>query len=75
MPGRDYASIQTELIANGWPGATHCMVVSCLGSESQQLKSCPLESLGRLASLPAPVVMLFFAGADSESRTAGEAET
>jgi len=60
MPGKDYAAIASELSANGWPPETRCVIVSALGAESQQLKSCILRDLAYSSSLPPPVVMLFF---------------
>jgi len=59
MPGRDYAAIAEELSANGWSANTRCVVVSSLGTPSQQWKKCDLRDLPRLAHLPAPVLMLF----------------
>jgi uroporphyrin-III C-methyltransferase len=60
MPGKDYAAIQAELIANGWPAETRCVIVSALGAESQQIESCTLRDLAGVARLPSPVVMMFF---------------
>jgi uroporphyrin-III C-methyltransferase len=61
MPGRDYAAIQSELIANAWPADTKCVIVTSLGTEQQNLESCSLRELHTLQPLPSPVVMLFFA--------------
>lgn len=60
MPGRDYASIQAELIGNGWPPETHCIVASAVGTSGQEQVSCPLSELSSVATLPPPAVMLFF---------------
>ena len=60
MPGKDYAAIQAELIANGWPAETRCVVASALGAASQRVESCALRDLAGISSLPSPVVMLFF---------------
>ena len=60
MPGRDYAAIRLELTANGWPAHTRCVLASNLGSQSEQICTCSLSSLGTQPILPAPVVMLFF---------------
>jgi uroporphyrin-III C-methyltransferase len=65
MPGKDYAAIQAELLANGWSAEIQCLVVSCLGTQSQQLKSCSLKQLHSIPRLPAPVVMLFIATGNS----------
>jgi uroporphyrin-III C-methyltransferase len=61
MPGVDYAGIANELIANGWPTHTRCILVSSLGNASQHLEKCTLEELPDKPRLPSPVVMLFFA--------------
>jgi uroporphyrin-III C-methyltransferase len=58
MPGRDYASIQRELMANGWPEATRCILASSLGVESQRVATCTLGGLADAESLPSPVVMI-----------------
>lgn len=60
MPGKDYAAIQAELMANGWPAETRCVVASALGADSQQIESCTLRDLAGIARLPSPVVMMFF---------------
>lgn len=59
MPGKDYAPIAAELLANGWPAETRCVVASALGTPGQQVLSCLLSDLGSRQALPAPVVMLF----------------
>lgn len=60
MPGKDYAAIQAELMANGWPVETRCLVASALSTDSQQIESCTLRDLAGVARLPSPVVMMFF---------------
>jgi uroporphyrin-III C-methyltransferase len=60
MPGRDYAAIAKELIANGWPPDTRCLLMSSLGNPSQHFETCTLNQLSRMRGLPSPVVMLFF---------------
>lgn len=62
MPGKDYASIKSELIANGWPPETRCVVASALGGASQQIESCTLRDLPGIPTLPSPAVMMFFPG-------------
>ena len=59
MPGRDYARIQAELMANGWPARTRCLAASSLGSVMQRIEPCTLDQLDRLPRLPSPVVMMF----------------
>jgi uroporphyrin-III C-methyltransferase len=61
MPGKDYAAIAAELGANGWSGETRCVVVSSLGTASQQLERCVLRELSNLPRMRSPVLMLFFA--------------
>ena len=60
MPGRDYAAIQAELIANGWREETRCAIASALGGEGSRLVTCTLGELAAIHSLPSPAVMLFF---------------
>jgi uroporphyrin-III C-methyltransferase len=62
MPGKDYASIQSELLANGWPGESRCVVASALGAASQQVVPCALRDLAGVTGMPSPVVMMFFPG-------------
>ena len=66
MPGGDYAGIANELIANGWPPQTRCVLVSSLGNDTQHLERCRLEELPAKPRLPSPVVMLFFAADHDE---------
>jgi uroporphyrin-III C-methyltransferase len=67
MPGRDYPAVQSELIGNGWSAGTRCLVVSSLGTPSQQLESCTLDKLGSMTRLPSPVVRLFFAASGNSA--------
>ena len=60
MPGKDYAAIQAELLANGWREETRCILASALGAGSQRIEACLLRDLAGVASLPSPVVMMFF---------------
>ena len=59
MPGKDYASVASELIANGWTKDTRCVVVSSLSTSRQQLISCLLSELQEQERLPSPALMLF----------------
>ncbi|MFC5861510.1 uroporphyrinogen-III C-methyltransferase [Acidicapsa dinghuensis] len=59
MPGKEYAPVATELLANGWPMGTQCVVASAVGTPREQLITCRLIELGKAKALPAPVVMLF----------------
>lgn len=58
MPGKDYAALQTELLAKGWPGETSCVLVSGASLSSQQIVAVPLSELGAIRPLPAPAVIL-----------------
>jgi uroporphyrin-III C-methyltransferase len=62
MPGRDFAAIQAELLANGWPENSRCVLASAVGSTGQQAATCLLADLPSLTPLPSPTVMLFFPG-------------
>jgi len=61
MPGSDYASVSSELISNGWPADTRCVIASSLGTSSQRLNTSLLRDLSDVAKLPSPVLMMFFA--------------
>ena len=69
MPGSDYTSVYSELIANGWPPDTCCVAASSLGSPSEQSKTCLLRDLSGLERLPSPVLMLFFAPEKESSKS------
>ncbi len=58
MPGKDYAALQGELMAKGWPGETTCIVVSGASLPSQQIATTLLGELAALTALPAPSVIL-----------------
>ena len=58
MPGSDYALVQSELMAQGWPGGANCILASDLTSPKQQIITCALDQLYSSAPLPPPVVML-----------------
>jgi uroporphyrin-III C-methyltransferase len=60
MPGSDYAAIERELRANGWPPATRCVLASSLGSATEHLVTCELAQLPEIARQPSPALMLFF---------------
>lgn len=61
MPGSDYAAIAREMVANGWPPQTRCILASALGTPSETIEQCRLSELARMVALPSPVVMLFTA--------------
>jgi uroporphyrin-III C-methyltransferase/precorrin-2 dehydrogenase/sirohydrochlorin ferrochelatase len=60
MPGKDYASLQRELLDGGWPAETACVLVSAASLPAQQIAKVMLSELAGLRPLPAPVVILIF---------------
>jgi len=58
MPGKDYAALQRELLDEGWPPETKCILVSAASLPSEQVMIVPLDELGRQTPLRAPVVIL-----------------
>jgi uroporphyrin-III C-methyltransferase/precorrin-2 dehydrogenase/sirohydrochlorin ferrochelatase len=58
MPGKDYAALQTELLAKGWPAETTCVLVSAASLSSQQIVTVSIGELGTVSPLPAPAVIL-----------------
>jgi uroporphyrin-III C-methyltransferase/precorrin-2 dehydrogenase/sirohydrochlorin ferrochelatase len=58
MPGKDYAALQQELLAKGWPAETICIVVSAASLPTEQIVTAPLSALDALRPLPAPAVIL-----------------
>lgn len=58
MPGKDYVALERELMEEGWPPETRCVLVSAASLPAEQVTITPLNELGRLAPLPAPVVIL-----------------
>jgi uroporphyrin-III C-methyltransferase / precorrin-2 dehydrogenase / sirohydrochlorin ferrochelatase len=60
MPGKDYAALQQELLAKGWPPGATCVLVSSAGLASQQIVTLTLDRLFALDPLPAPSVILIF---------------
>ena len=64
MPGRDYAALKNELLAEGWPAQTRCILASAAGAAAEQLKSTTIGELDQLAPLPAPVVILIVPGSE-----------
>lgn len=60
MPGSDYAAIESELRANGWPPSTRCVIASSLGSVAERVIPCVLAELSTMPLQPSPALMLFF---------------
>ncbi len=60
MPGKDYASLQRELLDGGWSAETACVLVSAASLPSQQIANVRLSELAAVRPLPAPVVVLIF---------------
>ena len=64
MPGKNYAELQQELLAKGWPPRTNCILVSSASLPSQRVVEARLSDLGSLPALPAPAVILIVPAAD-----------
>lgn len=62
MPGKNYAALQDELLAKGWPAQTRCIVVSAASLPAQQIAATRLSELAALTPLPAPAVILILPG-------------
>ena len=58
MPGKNYAELQQELLAKGWPPQTPCVLVSSASLPSQRVVEARLCELATLQALPAPTVIL-----------------
>jgi len=58
MPGKDYAALQQELEARGWPADTRCIIVSGASLATQKVAKTQLSELGALPPLPAPAIVL-----------------
>jgi uroporphyrin-III C-methyltransferase/precorrin-2 dehydrogenase/sirohydrochlorin ferrochelatase len=58
MPGKDYGALERELLDEGWPAETRCVLVSAVSLPSEQITAVRLGELGGQAPLPAPVVIL-----------------
>jgi uroporphyrin-III C-methyltransferase / precorrin-2 dehydrogenase / sirohydrochlorin ferrochelatase len=64
MPGKNYAALQQELLAKGWPPGTSCILVSAASLPSQQIVTATLSDLAALRPLPAPAVVLILPETD-----------
>jgi uroporphyrin-III C-methyltransferase / precorrin-2 dehydrogenase / sirohydrochlorin ferrochelatase len=64
MPGKNYAALQQELLAKGWPPETSCILVSAASLPSQQIVTATLSDLAALRPLPAPTVVLILPETD-----------
>jgi len=58
MPGRDLGPIACQLRAEGLPGDLPCVIVSRAAQPDQQIVHTTLARLERIASLPAPSILL-----------------
>ncbi len=58
MPGRDLRPIAEQLRGDGLPGDLPCVVVSRAAQPDQQIVRTTLARLERIASLPAPSILL-----------------
>jgi uroporphyrin-III C-methyltransferase / precorrin-2 dehydrogenase / sirohydrochlorin ferrochelatase len=64
MPGKNYAELQQELMAEGWPPQTKCVLVSSASLPSQRVVETALSDLDSLPALPPPAVILIVPVAD-----------
>ena len=58
MPGRDLLPVAEQLRAEGLPGELPCVIVSRAAQPDQQIVRTTLARLKRIASLPAPSILL-----------------
>jgi uroporphyrin-III C-methyltransferase len=58
MPGRDFATLATDLISSGIPPSTPCVAVSKATTPHQQVTTTTLQHLGTATVGPAPVILL-----------------
>jgi siroheme synthase len=58
MPGRDLLPVAEQLRAEGLPGELPCVIVSRAAQPDQQIVRTTLARLERIASLPAPSILL-----------------
>ena len=58
MPGRDLSPVAEQLRAEGLPGDLPCVIVSRAAQPDQQVVRTTLARLERIASLPAPSILL-----------------
>jgi uroporphyrin-III C-methyltransferase len=58
MPGRDLLPVAEQLRAEGLPGELPCVIVSRAAQPDQQIVRTTLAQLERIASLPAPSILL-----------------
>ena len=63
MPGKNYAALQSELEARGWPPDTACVIVSGASLPTEKIARTRLGELGALNPLPAPAVLLILPSA------------
>jgi uroporphyrin-III C-methyltransferase len=58
MPGKDYSSIRSDLLRDGWPADTPCVLVSCASWKSQVTHATSIANLCSVSPLPAPSILL-----------------
>lgn len=58
MPGSDYGRVAQELLNEGWPGDSNCLLVSSAGRAGQSICRTTVDGLAKAHPLPAPVVMI-----------------
>jgi uroporphyrin-III C-methyltransferase len=58
MPGRDLHLLAAEWLQQGLPPDFPCAVISNAGQSAQQIQTCTLATLGNLAKVPAPSLLI-----------------
>ena len=67
MPGREYVGISAALLDTGMDPRTPCVITSCAGLSTQQLKRTSLGKLGDEIGLPAPALLIIGWVADPDA--------
>ena len=68
MPGKDYAGICSDLLRDGWPADTPCVLISCASWKSQIMHTTSIANLYAADPLPAPTILLIGAALSTRSR-------
>jgi len=69
MPGAAYAELGNALLSSGLDPRTPCVIVACVGRESQQMRWTDIADLGRLSRINAPALLIVGRVARSEAET------
>jgi uroporphyrin-III C-methyltransferase len=73
MPGREYAQLSASLVEAGLDARTPCVVASCVGLPTRQLKRTTIGDLGDEIGLPAPSLLIVGWVADPAAALASDA--